>query len=270
VISPSKIAYDALAISPPALTGHVNASAAPIPCTLCGSPIAPGEELRTAPMSKATFTDWYALAAPSGVMCVYCAPFMSKHYLGKTQNAIFAANGAWKLTTANNLAWLFNPLDEQPRPEPPFVVVRSVGKTDHLIWRANVTLDPNYIVMQIGASTYTVDVALIHDARGTAKRVVARAADLGVNLGKWTHPYRTLAFKPHEDPDHGILRHDIRRAAESDADLRALLNDLAILNEAELWALGIISRPNAHAEPTPLTIAPPSAVDLDAESDDAA
>jgi CRISPR type IV-associated protein Csf1 len=272
MISPSKIAYDALGLPPPARTGHVNTGTAPIPCTLCGAPIAPGEELRAAPMSKATFTDWYALAAPSGVMCVSCAPFMTKHYLGKTQNAIFASNGAWKLTTTNNLTWLFSPLPDQPRPETPFVVVRSVGKTDHLIWRANVTLDPNFIVMQIGASTYTLDVALIHDARAIAARAVARAADLGVKVGTWTHPYRTLAFKPHEVPDHGVLRPDVRRAAEGDPELRGLLNELSILNEAELWALGILTRPNAIAEPTPLLIAPASssAVDDDTESDDAA
>ena len=147
-LSPSAIARLGLGLPPAEGPAADNDTT----CMACGATIAAGEPAVPWKPSKSTFTDWPHLERQTGVVCRDCGPFLENRVLTKTQKCVVSRAGAWSLAKdAHRVWWLTDP------PKTPFVAVISDSMKQHLVWRAQPTLDRDLLHLQLGRRTLTID-----------------------------------------------------------------------------------------------------------------
>jgi CRISPR type IV-associated protein Csf1 len=195
-----------------------------------------------------TFMDGRVLCRKGDVpiVCGYCLPFFAKDLMIKLQKVIISPTGAYSISKAENRAWLLlNP------PTPPFVVLFSDAQLQHLIWRASVTLDPNYWRVQMGPRSHLVNRRRVLEAVGACRRIAA--AHLEQKGKQLRSPF--ISLDPElGDLNTGILRPDVRRFAAS-AGLSDEMRSLEELSPGDLWAIGaLLFRMGAEVQPEAIRI----------------
>lgn len=239
MISPSRLARQALSLDP---VGYAHEGEA-THCSLCRQPIAPGDIAGPVEFSAA-FTDW-ASVGDTGRACGDCNATTPQPVLRNLQRSVITAQGIYPIGTDDHRAWfLLTP------PEPPFCAVvstRSATAAFHLHWKAPVTIDRNFIAVQL-------------DDQGIYIRhpVLLNALDACIRLGdalqalrpesrrreSLRHPFIALD-RSASDPSHGALHPDVIQLGPEHGDDLQLLRRLW---PGELWALATLAKANA---PTP-------------------
>ena len=234
-------------------------------CACCTSPIAVGELASPLTVSSG-FMDARAVQnkAAKPILCGSCAPFFAKKAMIKTQKVIASAEGVYPIGKGENRAWfLVHP------PKPPFVVVFSDSKLQHLLWRAAVTLDADNWQVQVGPRTMLVRRLLVLRAVEAAHAVIAaHAAGVGGKKKPPASPF--LSLDPElGDLNTGRLRPDMRDAARK-AGLASEIAILESLGIGEIWAIGAILFRGSVAVASAAIDLTASASDEDEDADPAA
>lgn len=138
-------------------------------CAFCGKPIPQGSLCHN-PKLKDSFTDWPDLCDSEGIACPDCTPWFKKENMGAFQFGVITADRFYPTKATYTLAeTLLNP------PEPPFAWAHSTlaaPNNMHIIWKTPVTLDRNFIHLQLGNKTLLIvrksviqTLRLIHENR---------------------------------------------------------------------------------------------------------
>lgn len=142
-LSPSRIAARAMRIEP---TG-THRAASDGACAVCGGPIRQGEWISHLDL-PGSFTNQSSLAYPAGESkCGHCTAIFAnpRFFLGVGSNALYTEDGAYPIARKVHRAWAIMNL-----PETPFVMCLQNAKSQHVVWRAPVSLSPGLIMLRIG------------------------------------------------------------------------------------------------------------------------
>lgn len=239
MISASHLARRALGLDP---VGFAHESD-PTRCALCRQPINPGDLAGPVEFSAA-FTDW-ASVGDTGRACGDCNATTPQPILRNLQRVVITANGLYPIGTDDNRAWfLLTP------PEPPFAAVvstRSATAAFHLHWKAPVTIDRQFISVQVDDQALHIRHPVLLAALAACQRVADGLQAIRPESRRresLRHPFVALDRSTGE-PAHGVLHPDVATLGpEHDADVSLLRR----LWPGELWALATLAKANA---PTP-------------------
>lgn len=210
---PSEMACRALAVEP----------AQPDPpagftqgiCIYCGRPIDTTSATKWEPSGN--FTDYqYLITADHMAICIWCGALKSSTLLSKLSKCVVSDSGFLSLAPWDNVRNFF----KEP-PDPPFVVCYNpVGKVKpaHLFWKAPITLDRDFIVVQLGNMIVTV-----------RRPVLLEVIEALKATGKF--PVETSPTISTED--FGALKKRLREK-EIPAEIRKMIENLT---HGEVWAL---------------------------------
>jgi CRISPR type IV-associated protein Csf1 len=212
-------------------------------CAFCGYEIPVGQA-RYPYRPAASFSDWQYLAVNSGRLCAACVRFTENEFLTNIAQCVVSLDGAWSLRKDDEIAaFLLEP------PTPPFVAVWNDTQKAHLVWRATVTRDPNFLHVQFGRAHMTIDRTLLAKAISWTQELTGLLiADGARGLDSKRHPFASLDRK-RRNAQHGRLRDDAIELASRVPLAAELVTNLDNLGEGELWALAILAK---RAETTPM------------------
>ena len=218
-------------------------------CVCCAARYEIGELVSPLEVSH-TFTDGRRLRHTPNAKpfsCVNCSPFFRKPAMQKLQKVIITQSGAFPISQGANRAWfLLHP------PKPPFTVLFSNAKQQHLVWSAPITLDQDHWLVQLGPRTLSVRRQHAFATLAACERISAKY--LAVTGKQLKSPYSTL------DPElgtigTGAIRPDIERFCRLNG-LRGELNMLQSIGTGELWALNpLLFRREIATQPDRLELA---------------
>jgi CRISPR type IV-associated protein Csf1 len=217
-------------------------------CVCCGKPIAVGD-IASAFSPSNGFMDGRALLHLPGrkpVLCGDCAMFFAKGAMMKIQKAVVTTEGAFPIGKIENRAWfILHP------PKPPFAVVFSNAKLQHLLWRTPLSLDQNHWLIQLGSRTLTMNRRRVLDAHAACLRI--GDAYLAAKKKQLRSPFLSLDPK-FGDCNTGVIRPDILKFA-SEQQLGHEISCLRSLGTGELWGLcAIIFRHDVAVQPARLAL----------------
>lgn len=218
-------------------------------CACCGRSIHPGDMASHADFGP-SFMDDTSLAARSGVLCGWCAPFMRKDLLRATQKIVATRDGVYSIAKDDERAWLL-----LTPPDPPWVAVVSDSQQQHLIWRTPATLDNAVMTIRLGHRLLRIRRHILPEAlaRAQAAMEIFAEADKKKNASSTArHPFVFLD-REMKDPRHGAIRGDIEKRAATSADLAGHLDWLKRLTPGETWALASLAKSKT---PTPMRSEP--------------
>lgn len=224
MFSPTRFACEAMGLRP---AGRPWTGTEPIPCTLEGVPIQPGDPV-DAWLPGPNFTDDVDLAARSGVISGWASVFMRKPVMTKTQRVVFTREGAFSLAKDNDRAWLL-----LTPPAPPWLAVIGDSTLQHLVWRTPPTLDNRLMFIRLGKET------VFRIRPDLVKEALSRIAHQRTLDPNFHHGFVSLD-RDAKDLSHGVIRHD------TPAELAAFFSTLCA---GEIWALSILAKANP---PTPI------------------
>jgi len=232
-------------------------------CVCCGANIAIGDN--STPFSPSgSFMDGRQLLhhvrGESGPrLCEDCSPFFVKSPMMKVQRAIITTEGVYPIGKGENRAWfILNP------PKPPFSVVFSDAKLQHLLWRTPVTQCSDHWLVQLGPRTLRMNRLRVLEAVKVCERIGA------VNLAKKKKQLRSpfLSLDPElGEPRTGTIRPDVRRLANEES-LKSEIAFLESLGTGDLWGIcAVLFRGGVAALPNPIEISAASSDDDEAETE---
>lgn len=255
--TPTQIALSGLHLAPIG-----NPVTEPSQCVCCGVPIDVGE-MGTQMNFGANFMDGRALQHAAGrksMVCGSCAPFFGKKVMGRILAMVVSDEGAYSIFKSEYRAWFLH----HP-PKPPFVVVFTDAKSQHLIWKAPVTLDVDYWQVQLGRRSLTIRRQTLFRAVAASKALCAAKAEAAALMpesgGKRRKapmkvkpalsPFISLDFKL-GDMLTGVIRPDFKRFAVANG-MTDKLRILETLSTGELWAIGsLLFNDGSDLAPPPL------------------
>lgn len=213
-------------------------------CSMCGSAIAAGEPVQLAKFSQ-KFTDYNRLAAPqSPHVCQWCASTIHAEAMKVLKQCVITASGqAYNLSKDSNRQWFFT-----DPPEAPFVVLmaESLTASSHLAWHATATLSRDFIKIQNGHTTLTIDRLFLLDLVQYCKEATELAKEAGVKINA-PHPFSSLD-RNQDDMTHGVIRRDVAEVLEKTERGQFLLHELMQASDGELFALATLAK-TTPAEP---------------------
>lgn len=185
--------------------------------------------------------------------------------MDRTLASIFTEDAAWNVfATADRAHFLRNP------PKPPFIVVMTDAKIAHMVWRAAITLDPDYWFVQLGRRSLGVDRLLALQALDASTQICEAMAmaqdDASTQMaGKPRRkPAKAKAPARHvfTDLDPKLLSSgngSVRANARTFAMEHGMHEQLAVLDRlgpGEFWALHalVFSSPDPAYKPRPIIL----------------
>lgn len=204
-----------------------------------GGPFSPG----------AGFSDGRSLATSHPrLLCSCCAAITPKHITFTTQRTLICAQGLLSIGTTEERAWmLLTP------PEPPFYAMLSDATLQHLAWRTPPTLSVDYIKLRIGNRLLGIDRPKVFLALTACERIEAarRLFEKDKETAKIQvrHPFIMLDPNGREHT-HAQWKPKTLQAAKAH-NLQKDITLLDSLGYGELWALGVLARPNLAPAPFP-------------------
>lgn len=212
-------------------------------CAACGTALKAGDLHALEKPGKSSFSDWqYMQKAISGTadtfcLCPDCAIMMNSGMMSVAQNCVITTENVWRVSSdAHRLSILRDP------PEPPFIwVAKSTINAQHVVWRAPVTLDKDFLQIQIVRHTYTIDRKLLAKGENAALQCADIARDHGLKIGK--HPFASLS-RNMDGEGHGVVRHDVLNLAMKVPELAPLIQTLRTMGEGELLAMATTLKKN--------------------------
>ncbi len=232
-------------------------AAQPGVCLCCGASWKTGD-LVTPFVPSSGFMDGRALqpVAPGPkFMCGACGNFFAKEMLAETQRVMLTTDGAYRIGTGAARAWfLLNP------PKPPFAVIykdaASAIINQHVLWRAAVSLDPDYWLVQHFKRSLPLRRKLVLEVARLWREEMGPAFAAFRPTGKPKKKSDKVPKSPFVSLDplladlkNGQIRRDIRKWAEEHAPDALRLLDA--LTPAEQWALGALffAKPEEVVQP---------------------
>lgn len=230
-----------LGLKEPAKTAKADADRL---CFMCEGLIEEGESyLPKVPFSSG-FMDGPQLNHSYEGACLKCISLMPKPVMDKLKRAIITQDEILNIFGHGPAAYmLLNP------PKPPFTVIYSLtNNSQHLIWKAPVTLDPDLWQIQAGDTRLTVD-----------RKKAIKAAEI---CGKIAADNKLKGFFPFMDRDP--LRNSPYSSSPSFSYRKLAaageteeLKFLSGLGPGELWALTFLSgRLGENEKPERISITP--------------
>jgi len=212
-------------------------------CSLCRALIPTGGLSAPVEFSSA-FTDWASIG-DSGRACGDCNATTHQPVLRKLQRGVITAEGVYPIGSDDNRAWfLLTP------PEPPFAAVvstRSATAAFHLHWKAQITIDRDFLVVQLDDQAIYIRRPVLLAALDACQRVANGLQAMRPESRKresLRHPYVALD-RSATDPAHGVLHPETGQLGPEHAEDLQLLRKLW---PGETWALATLAKANA---PTP-------------------
>ena len=202
-------------------------------CVCCGGAIKRGDLVSPLDVS-AGFSDGRRLRHTEKTKpftCQDCSPFFRKKAMMRLQKVIITESGAFPIGQGANRAWfLINP------PKPPFSVLFSDAKLQHLVWAAPITWDQEHWFVQMGARTLPVRRKLTFKILQACEQIsAAYFAEKGKQLKS---PYAEL--DPELGTIHtGAIRDDVEKFC-GEQKLRAEIELVRSAGSGELWALNAL------------------------------
>jgi CRISPR type IV-associated protein Csf1 len=217
-------------------------------CVCCGAPYEKGDIVSPFKPSS-SFMDARALHHQHGVapfICGACAPFFQKKTMLKVQKALITREAAWPIVRGENRAWfILHP------PEPPFAIIFSDAKLQHLLWRTPLTLDVDHWNIQMGARTLTMRRQVVL-AAGRACQAIADAY-LAAEKKQIRSPFLSLDPKL-DDLNTGRLNPRLLKFA-LEKGFSQEIKLLQSLTAGDLWGLSCLVFKGGIAElPAPLDL----------------
>lgn len=213
-------------------------------CSMCGHAIGAGEPVQLAKFSQ-KFTDYNRLAAPhSPHVCQWCASTIHADAMRILKQCVITSNGkAYSLSKDAHRQWFFT-----DPPEAPFVVLmaESLTATSHLAWHATATLSKNFIKIQNGHTTLTIDRLFLMELVDFCKEASDLAKTAGVKINA-PHPFASLD-RNLDGMQHGTIRRDVAEVLQASERGKFLLHELLQASEGELFALATLVK-TTPAEP---------------------
>lgn len=230
-ISPSSLAAAALKLPTPQ-------GLAPSPedcaCGLCGQLLLAHKSPACPYTPALDFASDALHPCRAALICSDCTAVMAyPDALTRYSRAVFTEQGAYKLTTANDVLWL---LKEAPAP---LVAIYNTRKSAHMIWRTPVTHDKRVISITWGAITGIIRTSLVERAY-EALRLLAKHFNAN-SKSSIAWPVDGLSLR--DDNLHSgqlLPSHDHMLRRSDDSEIQAALNDFDALNQCERWALSAV------------------------------
>ena len=233
-----------------------------INCAFCGRPITTGD-LHVPKSIGENFLDASALASPGhATVCGWCAACKGKSFLGRVGGTVFTRDGAFSIMTDDARAWFF-----LTPPKPPFMaVLKTITKSQHLVWRAPMTYSLEAIQLRFGPNVMTLRHSVLMKAVEVCREVGAaitsyreQPQDKGKGKGKKKpakaagHPFDFLS-RDMKDPRGARFKKDALDLAAVDPGIAKKLEFLRRLTDGELWALATLCKetPAVPKKPEPL------------------
>jgi CRISPR type IV-associated protein Csf1 len=215
-------------------------------CAYCAAKFKKGEDYGGPYVGLRSFMDARSLTnqTPKHV-CKHCPAAMAVLPLQYTQRVVVTKNNVFQLLSYEQKAhFLLNP------PEPPFYVWQSDAKIQHLSWRAEPTLDKDFIKLRVGNRMFSIQRLLVLEAIEACKAIETHRAESEKRKPDYRkHPFQFLDSELYAT-SHGVWLPKVRELALQ-AGLEKEIQLLDTLGYGELWALGpLLQNPNPE---TPLS-----------------
>lgn len=219
-------------------------------CSFCGRAVPTGEVGLQNPLKTVgLFMDDFALARPGEKWaCCWCAPLLKAAPMRALMNSVVCAEGVFPISKVENRKYfLLNP------PEPPWAILVSAAKLEHLVWRAIPTIDNRFVQVLHGGDCLTVRLRNLSEYAADCKQLtdmlIAKVSEGKGRPPKYISPFRTLGNK-RDSLQHGILRPLAYQLPEA----KFLVSKLESLSQGELWALATILGDIAPIKPEKIKI----------------
>lgn len=208
-------------------------------CAFCGHTYAAGDLVMPfAPESS--FTDYGSMKRPgSKFLCGWCAGAWHVDFTQKALKTVMCPEGVFATASNADIAyWLTNP------PEGNWIWVMGDQKRQHIVWRATVNTSQELFQIRHGENNMTIRRGHLFKAVDSA-RSLAVVASTGRKGAALKSPFMRLS-RDLDEPVHGMIREDLHRLAQTDAQVEHDVRLLQSCTPGELWALTAL----LYAEPS--------------------
>lgn len=204
-------------------------------CMWCGDHIEIGEKIAKF-TPQPSFMDGPSLArhGKPGYLCGWCVPLATKTGLGRTQQALVTLDGAYSIGKSVCKRWVL-----EHTPEPPFVMVSSDTKSQHMIWRTPVTRSKDLIYFRLGGRLFRLRMQRV---RAAVKSIQALTKKINATVKKPVLSLFASLDTGIADPEFGKFK----ESALAHMD-REMEEEFFALNPGEIWAVSMLSRTNLEA-----------------------
>lgn len=229
-------------------------------CCYCGRVINP-KDLCTPRALGNNFMDHESLAAGTNISCGFCAPLCAKGFLSKVGGAVICEEGALSILSDPNRAWfLLTP------PQPPFVVfARSIANSQHLAWKAAVTLDLEAMQVQFGPHNLVIRHSVLLQALQVCTglgQIMTQEYPAKNGEFSWSHPFNRINRMLNDMGSKQVEARTLRFSpvalglAAKDRGFADGLEFLKNITDGELWALMSLVGDKAEkaAKPRPINL----------------
>lgn len=233
-------------------------------CAMCGKPHT--ENDLVFPFEpEASFTDHNSLSDPtSSVICGSCVGVWSGEFTQTYSKSVICEEGVFPSAKNNHIAyWLLNP------PNPPFIMMLSDQKRQHLVWRTPVNYSNKVYQVRFGSKLLTIRLNRLKQAVESC-RLLSEAASVGRKGAALKSPFLSMA-RELDDLKHGRINPNVLKAVRLEEEsaqlektmteielrqlpLRQALEDLNTITPGEMWALtALLYATNPHRPEPVLT-----------------
>lgn len=215
-------------------------------CSLCGKKLHKGDPFK--PFKPAsTFVDQAGLTADGQLSCGYCALVFGRKTpsgipLGNVlqkQNTLILESGIYPLNKNVHVAWFL-----KQTPEPPFVACIRTAKSQHVAWKAPVTLSLDAMSVQIGDQNTIIRREFLFGTIIPAAERLGAALKAHTGKDREPHPFLRMNFST-PIGTAGMLHPSIPDVVKDDEDLKHDLKTVLQATIGETWAMSFLLRRNS-------------------------
>lgn len=230
-ISPCEIVAKSLKLDYPK---ELNVANTTCHCGLCGLALQAGETSCTEYSPPLDFASEQIHPRRSAMVCSHCSAVLAcTNVLTKYSRSVFTSQGAYRLTTAQDVLWLIK------EAQGPLVAVYNTRKSAHMVWHTPVTYDRRAIAITWGKVTGVMRTNRIQAAYEALARLSAHYNSQTKANIPW--PVDGLTLRDENVHMCQLLpSHDRALRASEDQDVQADLEAFDRLNQCERWALSAI------------------------------
>jgi CRISPR type IV-associated protein Csf1 len=221
-------------------------------CAMCQRKIEPGQLANEMSLPK-TFLDFEKIGL-SGMVCGWCKATTNQSVMRALQRCVVTQDAVYPLNTDDARAWFWN-----DPPAPPFAVVinHSTMAAFHYFWRTPVSLDRNFITMNVDNVIYQVNRDRVLKAIEHADALVKASQSLGKKK-ILKSAFQVISRDPSKSPraSNGRLMATAKALGRTDPELALASSYLEQLTPGELIALSPLLKQNpaTPTQPTPITL----------------
>ena len=207
-------------------------------CSLTGETVPAGVEGLVPWKAGPRFRDQYDIVdRTSSYVAQHTAAILERPYMQKYSKSVISSDGWFKFATTHDVAWfLLNP------PTPPFVMICSLAKMEHLLWRTPLSLSRELFFVRLGQRLLRVrhrSLLAVHEAQQQCVEAI-NAWCKEQQLTPIKAPFLPIG-RELKIATSGMLHPRVYEAAAAGVrEAQDYRNRFRRLSSGELWALGRI------------------------------